>query len=186
MPDAIGEMLAAIVGGVMASIVGGMFALFTLREGFRHERELKDQERRAKRKGASRAVMMEMFQNFTRLNLLSLQADSESPMGNLRGHLKVQRRAVEEYVPLLAEELKLDEVRDIIAAYFALSALFDQLEGKWAISSPLALPSDMDRQTIRSQKEEFEGGMLKCAQFLLTAEERQQAGLEPEVGLAPP
>jgi uncharacterized membrane protein len=59
----------AIIGGLIA----GVFALVTLVLGFRHERKLKRYEQQAKRKGASRAVMVEMAENFTRLKLLPIR-----------------------------------------------------------------------------------------------------------------
>jgi hypothetical protein len=74
--------------------------------GFRHERKLKRDEQRAKRKGAARAVVVEMAENFMRLKLLTAQTENDSPMGNMRAHLKMQRRAMDEYLPLLAEEMK--------------------------------------------------------------------------------
>ena len=75
--------------------------------------------------------MVEMAENFTRLKVLSGLAANDSPVGNMRAHLKMmQRRALDEYLPLLAEDMSLFEVRDIIAAYAGPSILLATLEGK--------------------------------------------------------
>jgi len=166
----------AIIGGLIA----GTFALVTLLLGFRHERNLKLDERQAERKGASRAVVVEMAENFTRLRVLSDQAANDSPIGNMRSHLKMQRRALDEYLPLLAEDMSLADLREIIAAYAGPSALLDTLDGKWAVANPLEAASVTDRDAIRYAKEDFRRGLFKVAEILLTAEERKEAGLEPE------
>jgi hypothetical protein len=166
----------AIIGGVIA----GIFALVTLVLGFRHERKLKRDEQRAKRKGASRAVVVEMAENFTRLKLLVVQTEKDSPMGNMRAHLKMQRRAMDEYLPLLAEEMSLTDIRTIIAAYMGPSVLLDQLEAKWDLSNPLLAASTADKDAIRFAKEDFRLATLRVAEILLTAEERKEAGLELE------
>jgi hypothetical protein len=98
----------------------------------------------------------------------------------MSAHLKMQRRALDEYLPLLAEDMSLADIREIIAAYARPSALLDTLEGKWAIFDPTHEPSVTDIEAIHFAKEDFRRDTLKVAQLLLTAEERKEAGLEPE------
>jgi len=124
--------------------------------------------------------MVEMAQNFNRLKFLSALAADDSPVGNMRAHLKMQRRALDEYLPLLAEDMSLNDLKDIIAAYFGPSILFATLEGKWAVAHPLSIASVMDRDAIRLAKEDFRRGTLRFAEIVLTAGERKEAGLEPE------
>jgi hypothetical protein len=177
MREILDQSVAAIIGGVIA----GLFAVVTLVWGFRHERKLKREEQSAKRKGASHAVVVEMAENFTRLKVLSGLAANDSPVGNMRAHLKMmQRRALDEYLPLLAEDMSLLEVRDIIAAYAGPSILLATLEGKWAFAHELSTASVTDRDAIRFAKEDFRRDTLRVAEIVLTAEERKEAGLEPE------
>ena len=176
MREILDQSVAAIIGGVIA----GLFAVVTLVWGFRHERRLKREEQSAKRKGASHAVVVEMAENFTRLKVLSGLAANDSPVGNMRAHLKMQRRALDEYLPLLAEDMSLIEVRDIIAAYAGPSILLATLEGKWAVAHELSTASVMDRNAISVAKEDFRRDTLRVAEIVLTAEERKEAGLEPE------
>ena len=124
--------------------------------------------------------MVEMAENFTRLKVLSGLAANDSPVGNMRPHLKMQRRALDEYLPLLAEDMSLKDVRDIIAAYAGPSILLATLEGKWAVAHELSTASVTDRDAIRFAKEDFRRDTLRVAEIVLTAEERKEAGLEPE------
>jgi hypothetical protein len=76
--------------------------------------------------------------------------------------------------------MSLNEIRDIIAAHAGPSVLLDTLEGKWAVADPLSTASVTDRDAIRFAKEDFRRDTLRVAEIVLTAEERKEAGLEPE------
>lgn len=184
-------IVGAIIGGVVGGWVAGRYSLRAVDAGFKRQLELATDEQRAKQKGARWALIAEMAWNNARLQMLAKQAAEGGMIASMMSNLELSRYALETYMPLLALGVGLSDIREILATYTEPSLLLAALEGKWSAiaSSPertrhggafAAVPQE-DGKALKLAEETFRAGLFKVAKFLLTAEERVEAGLVEEL-----
>lgn len=190
------QLFAASLGAIIGGIITGIFSLLAVHAGFKHQHKLVADEQRAKQNGARWALITEMSWNNARLQMLAKQAAGGGTMASMMNNLKLSRYAFETYMPLLALGVTLPDIRVILETYTEPSLLLAALEGKWSAiaSAPertrhggaFAAPMPEDRSALTQAEETFRVGLFKAAKFLLTAEERVEAGLEESSISAPP
>jgi hypothetical protein len=184
-------VLGSVVGAVVGGLIAGCYSKLAVREGFSHERDLREEEELERQKGARRALIAEMAENHARLQLLAKQSASGSMIASVMNNLSLNRYALDAYMPLIAAGAGLAVVKLILETYGGPSNLLATLAGKWSAvaTSPgrtsrggafNAVPVE-DSKALEFAEQKFRSGLFETAKMLLSEDELIESGLtEPE------